>query len=62
MPPRRRSYPIGLYFAAFGLVLAAATGIGVWYARAGAEQQATADARKDAGFGATEAAEEIAAT
>ena len=60
--PRPRSYPIGLYFAVFGLALAAATGAGVWYARAGAEQQAMADARKDARFGAIEAADEIAAT
>ena len=59
---RRRSYPIGLYFAAFGALLACSTGVGVWYARAGAEGQAITDAHKDAVFGATEAAEEVAST
>ena len=55
----RRSYPIGLYFGVFGVLLAVSTGIGIWYARAGAERQATTDAHKDAIFGAAEAAEEI---
>ncbi|MGH9134869.1 MAG: hypothetical protein ACRDZZ_13100, partial [Ilumatobacteraceae bacterium] len=59
---RRRSYPIGVYFAVFGLLLAAATGVGVWYAKSGAERQATTDAHKDAVFGASEAADEIASS
>ena len=61
-PTRQRSYPIGLYFAVLGVLLAVSTGVGVWYASAGAERQAITDAQKDAIFGATEAAEEVAST
>ena len=40
-------------------MLAAATGVGVWYANAAAQRQASTDAHKDAVFAAGEAAEEI---
>ena len=56
----RRSWPIGFYFGLFGVLLALATGVGVWFANTGSERQATTDAHKDAVFAASEAAEEIA--
>lgn len=57
-----RSYPISFYFVVLALLLAAATGVGVWFARSAAVHQATSDARGDAVFAATEAAEEISSS
>jgi diguanylate cyclase (GGDEF)-like protein/PAS domain S-box-containing protein len=63
-PSTRRGYPyrIIVYFIALALLLAVATGVGVWFARSAAVQQATSDARGDAMFAATEAAESISSS
>ncbi|HEY7625718.1 MAG TPA: EAL domain-containing protein [Ilumatobacteraceae bacterium] len=46
------SVRIGVYFLVFGLVLAVAAGLGVWYAKATAERYALDDSTKDAQFAA----------
>jgi diguanylate cyclase (GGDEF)-like protein/PAS domain S-box-containing protein len=63
LPGRRsRVLPIGLYFVLFGVLLASATGVGVWFARSAAVSQASADARGDAVFAANRAADEVASS
>jgi diguanylate cyclase (GGDEF)-like protein/PAS domain S-box-containing protein len=59
---RARTYPISFYFVVLALLLAVATGVGVWFARSAAVDQAISDARGDALFAATESAEEIASS
>jgi diguanylate cyclase (GGDEF)-like protein/PAS domain S-box-containing protein len=59
---RTRPYPISFYFAVLAILLAVATCVGVWFARSAAVDQATSDARGDAVFAATEAAEEISSS